>query len=247
MVDCKEEDFLNADQLIPGQNFVCLSFVSPEKILKDKHLFKLMHFLKTKYEIEKTYEEIDEDYKCFLVNNDQPLEKKFYEDQGFHTTVRGLKVRGVYDTQKEAAFRAKTLRKLDPSHNIFVGQVGRWLPWDPEPFDVQNMEYAEPALNTLMKSKRENELKKDMHFAEEKQKRVEDAIKYGKEIPKDNFEDGLYKDDPWTKKQKDAQKTDESTTEESKETTETTETTDSSKLSKEDEDELSKAIDELEK
>ena len=33
--------------------------------------------------------------------------------------------------------RAKMLRKMDPNHNVFVGQVGFWLPWDPDPFDVQ--------------------------------------------------------------------------------------------------------------
>ena len=27
-----EEDFLNVDNPVPGQNFVCLSFLSPEKI-----------------------------------------------------------------------------------------------------------------------------------------------------------------------------------------------------------------------
>ena len=31
-----KEDFLEVDPKIPGQNFVCLSFVSPEKVLKQK-------------------------------------------------------------------------------------------------------------------------------------------------------------------------------------------------------------------
>lgn len=31
-----EEDFLTVDAEIPGQKFVCLSFVSPEKILDKK-------------------------------------------------------------------------------------------------------------------------------------------------------------------------------------------------------------------
>ena len=33
------EDYLEVDNPIPGQNFVCLSFVSPEKILKQKNTF----------------------------------------------------------------------------------------------------------------------------------------------------------------------------------------------------------------
>ena len=33
-----QEDFLEVDQKIPGQNFVCLSFISTDKVLKDKKL-----------------------------------------------------------------------------------------------------------------------------------------------------------------------------------------------------------------
>ena len=32
----QEEDFLSVDTPIPGQNYVCLSFVSPEKMIKSK-------------------------------------------------------------------------------------------------------------------------------------------------------------------------------------------------------------------
>ena len=46
VVETKEEDFLTPYQSIPGQNYVCLSFVSPEKYLKQKQVYKLLHFLK---------------------------------------------------------------------------------------------------------------------------------------------------------------------------------------------------------
>jgi len=39
------EDFLSVDNSIPGQNFVCLSFVSPETLLKKKETFILHKFL----------------------------------------------------------------------------------------------------------------------------------------------------------------------------------------------------------
>ena len=39
------EDFLEVDSKIPGQNYVCLSFVSPEKVLKDKNMYFLSKFL----------------------------------------------------------------------------------------------------------------------------------------------------------------------------------------------------------
>ena len=37
---------------------------------------------------------------------------------------------------------------------MFLQTVGFWLPWDPDPFDIQEMEYMETELNTLMKSKK---------------------------------------------------------------------------------------------
>ena len=39
-----KEDFLSVDPAIPGQKFVCLSFVSPEKVLEDKHLYYMWHY-----------------------------------------------------------------------------------------------------------------------------------------------------------------------------------------------------------
>ena len=40
------EDFLEVEQKIPGQNYVCLSFISPENIIKNKELYKVKYFLK---------------------------------------------------------------------------------------------------------------------------------------------------------------------------------------------------------
>ena len=33
------EDYLEEDKPIPGQKYVCLSFISPEKVLDDKNTF----------------------------------------------------------------------------------------------------------------------------------------------------------------------------------------------------------------
>ena len=41
-----EEDFLSVDTPIPGQNYTCLSFVSPEKELANKNIFMIHNFLK---------------------------------------------------------------------------------------------------------------------------------------------------------------------------------------------------------
>jgi hypothetical protein len=80
---------------------------------------------------------LKEAYDDFLYVNRSKLEDEFFTKNEFRTTVRGLKVRGV------------------------VGEVGKWLPWDPEPSDVPEQEYAEDQLNTLMKKYKENEEAKD--------------------------------------------------------------------------------------
>ena len=42
----KYVDLLEEDKPLAGQKFACLSFVSPEKILKQKELFYFQEFLK---------------------------------------------------------------------------------------------------------------------------------------------------------------------------------------------------------
>lgn len=161
------EDFLEVDQNIPGQNYTCISFVSPEEVLKKKELFMVHKYLKTvskKYDLDQ--DKVEEEFKDFMYVNSEKLEKEFYQDNDFRTTVRGVKVRGTYDTLREAQVRAKVLQKRDPNFNVYVGQVGFWLPWDPNPHKVDNQEYAEGELNNLVQKYRENQSKKDAHFQE---------------------------------------------------------------------------------
>ena len=71
---------------------------------------------------------LKEDYDDFVFKNKAKLEDEFYAKNDFRTTVRGLKVRGVYSSQAEAVARSKKLQRLDTLHNIFVGEIGKWLP-----------------------------------------------------------------------------------------------------------------------
>lgn len=100
---------------------------------------------------------LKESYDEFMFKNRTKLEDEFYAKNDFRTTVRGVKIRGSYSSHEEAVARSKKLQRTDPVHNIFVGEVGKWLPWDPEPSDIKEQEYAEDKLNTLMKKYRENE------------------------------------------------------------------------------------------
>lgn len=222
MVNGKENhkyvDILETDKPIAGQNFVCMSFVSPEKILKQKEIFFFEEFLKN-WEFNKSMEKflqfvnfisykynvsfedlsndfkdfvqeekdnlakssLDDDYKTYLDNHEEELQKKFDIANNFQTSTRGLKIRGVYPTQEEAELRCKMLREVDPNHDILVGPVGTWMPWDPEAYKTGRVEYMEEELNQLMHEKQKNEANAKTAFEqrvkETKQKAIEENIK----------------------------------------------------------------------
>ena len=96
-----------------------------------------------------------------------------------------MKIRGVYATQGEAELRCKLLREVDPNHNVYVGPVGMWMPWDPEAYKTGRVEYMEEELNQLMSEKNKNEEKAKQEFEkrvlETKRKAIEENIKLAKE------------------------------------------------------------------
>lgn len=256
------EDYLDTDPAIRGQEYCCLSFISPEKVLQKKDLFFFREFMKfyeakirfdtlesflaqnanehndrveksrheltglfggmdlsglspetksrlhdyqesldntlasAKVNLQDTFdsfreyvsqnrdvmaskENIQKAYDDFMFNKEEELDDRFHQENDFRTSVRGLKVRGVYSTHKEACARAKKLQKNDPVHNVFVGQVGYWLPWDPDPSRVGDQEYAEKELNELMKKYKENDTKRKEIFENEKNERVRAAREEG--------------------------------------------------------------------
>jgi len=214
----KYVDLLEEDKPIANQKFVCVSFVSPENILKKKELFFFEEFLKKwdlnksmekfvqflnfvsfKYkltfdDVMKDFEEFvkdekdaitkstfEDDYKTFVDKNEEDLEKSFGITHNFQTHTRGLKVRGIYPSMEEAELRCKMLREIDPNHDVFVGPVGMWMPWEPEAYKTGRVEYLEEELNQLMSEKNKNEVNAKESFEqrvkESKRKAIEDNIK----------------------------------------------------------------------
>ena len=214
----KYVDLLEEDKQIAGQKFVCVSFCSPETILKKKELFFFEEFLK-KWDFNKSMEKfvqflnflsfkynvsfddvsndfkdfvkeeksnltgkaLEDEYKTFLDNNEEELEKQFNLTNNFQTSTRGIKIRGSYPTQEEAELRCKMLREVDDKHDIFVGPVGMWMPWDPEAYKTGRVEYMEEELNQLMSEKQKNESNAKTAFEqrvkETKKKAIEENIK----------------------------------------------------------------------
>ena len=201
-------DLLDEDNSIAGQKFACISFISPDKIIRQKEMFFFEEFLK-QFDLNKSLEKftqflnyisfkyhvdfdkmtkdlesfvkeekvnlykttLDDEYKNFIDAHEEKLEEKYKENYGFQTSTRGLKIRGVYPNQQEAELRCKMLRELDPHHDVYVGPVGMWVPWEPEAYKTGRVEYLEDELNQLMNEKQKNEKTAKMEF----DKRVKEA------------------------------------------------------------------------
>jgi hypothetical protein len=214
-------DLCDEDVPIAGQKFVCMSFVSPEKILKKRELYIFEQFLK-QWEFAKSMEKtteflgflaykynlkaddvmgdfkefakeeeaklksssLDDDFKTFMDKNEDRLNEQFGREHAFQTSVRGLKVRGAFSTQEEAEMRCKKLRDIDPTHDIFVGPVGMWIPWDPDAYKTGRIEFMEEELNQLHSEKIKNETMAkeefDRRVKETKQKAIRENIELAK-------------------------------------------------------------------
>ena len=214
-------DLCDEDPSIAGQKFCCMSFVSPEKILKKRETYvfdqfvkqwdfsksmerylDFVHFVAFKYNLKAddlvadfkdfTKEEdeklkkssVEDDYKNFLDKNEDKINEQFNREHAFQTSVRGLKVRGVFSTQEEAQNKCVALRKQDPNHDIFVGPVGIWIPWDPDAYKTGNVQFLEEELNQLHQEKIKNETYAKQEFdkrvLETKRKAIEENIKLAK-------------------------------------------------------------------
>ena len=163
-----EVDYLDVDTPIPGQQWACISFISPEKVLVKKEQFVMKKFIKslvnTEGNITINADEFDTKYDDYISLNTEEIEADFHKESGFQTSMRGVKIRGVYNTYDEATQRAKILQSSDRDFHVFVGQVGYWLPWDPNADNIAEQEYMEKELNELMRNYKSNQLQRDMFY-----------------------------------------------------------------------------------
>lgn len=127
---------------------------------------------------------IDDDYKNFLDKQEDKLNEQFNREHAFQTSVRGLKIRGVFGNQEEAEEKCKKLRESDPNHDIYVGPVGVWIPWDPDAYKTGRVEHMEDELNALHSEKMKNEELAKKEFEERvretKKKAIMDNIEKAK-------------------------------------------------------------------
>ena len=216
-------DLLEEDKPISGQKFACISFVSPENILKQKEHYLFQEFLKhfdfsksvqkftqflnfvcykykndfqkvmvdfeefiksEKDEITDNY--VSDEYKNFLDAHEERLTDEFNKKYQFQTNTRGVKIRGVYSTQEEAELRCKLLREVDPNHDVYVGPVGMWMPWEPDAYKTGRVEYLEEQLNELMSEKNRNEVQAKQQFDKRLKESKRNAIEENKKLAKEH-------------------------------------------------------------
>jgi hypothetical protein len=176
VTDSKKPDYLEVDDAIPGQNYVCLSFLSPETLMQNKEAFKCVKFLQSYCKDKKLkFEDVYSSYQDFTYKYEDKLQRDFDEQNDFQTSVRGLKVRGVFDTRQAAEDRAKKLSLRDSGFHTFVGQVGYWLPWDPNADKVADEVFQDSQLNDMMEKYQENNINRDIFYEEQKREKVKAA------------------------------------------------------------------------
>ena len=106
------------------------------------------------------YTEID------CLNEDPPVRGQkfvllsFISPEGImNCKVRGLMVRGSYATYEEAQAAVEKLKKIDKYFDVFIGEVGKWLPWNPSTKQVEEVKYRNKNLNKIMKKIHESDTK----------------------------------------------------------------------------------------
>ena len=164
-----------------------LHFASDKFNLKiDVLLNDYQEFLKDE-EAELRAESVLDDYKSFLDLNEERLAEQFNKENKFQTSVRGLKIRTpTVGTLEEAESLVKKVRERDPTHDIYIGQVGKWMPWDPEAYKTGRVEYLEEKLNELHHAKIKNEELAKMEFDKRVKEAKFKAIKENVELAKKN-------------------------------------------------------------
>ena len=199
------QDYLDEDPPLRGQSYACVSFLSPEDVLAQKDVFYVSKFLddlsghldtlfenlKTTYPekasvidaLRETHghffkeSELQDQFRFFKAKHGQHIEKIFHEKNEFRTSVRGFKVRGVFDTVKEAEIRAQVLKRHGDKHNIYVAQMGCWVPWDPQADQIAEQKYTgSEALNQLMAKYNENMNLRNEFYEERKADKIKTAM-----------------------------------------------------------------------
>jgi len=149
------------------------------------------------------YTEVDK------LDEDEPIQNQMYYIASFvspegvmNCKVRGLKIRGVFPNMDEANKYVEKLKKKDKYFDIYIGEVGKWNPWNADANQVDAVKYRNKKLDKIMsETHKQKQQEKDLNTLNElvgrtkqivtdskvnHKKRVTDSIKTTAELAASN-------------------------------------------------------------
>ena len=81
----------------------------------------------------------------------------------------GIKIRGAFANRDEAANHAKRLQKEDPTFDIYVVDMYKWLLIPPDSAKIEDVHYTNEKLEEIMSGYKENHAQAARMFQERKQ------------------------------------------------------------------------------
>lgn len=93
----------------------------------------------------------------------------------------GIKIRGAFATRDEAANHAKRLQKEDPTFDIYVVDMYKWLLIPPDPTKIEDVHYSNEKLEEIMTGYKENQIQAARMFNERKEAMMKNTVTPGDE------------------------------------------------------------------
>src|SRR6056300_1556846 len=96
----------------------------------------------------------------------------------------GIKIRGAFATRDEAANHAKRLQREDPTFDIYVVDMYKWLLIPPDPTKIEDVHYTNEKLEEIMTGYKENQSQATRMFNERKEAMMKNSLTPGDENSK---------------------------------------------------------------
>jgi hypothetical protein len=177
-------DYLSSDPELPDQRYALISVVMPQSAVQQRELFYVQEFFKSvsdRFGIKpEQLAEVQDLFQTFREEFRDKVDARFAQLNKNMTSVFGLKIRAVSSNRADAECRGDHFQAVDPLHNIFLVEVGKWLPLEPDLHTlIRDQKFAEQQLNELIGGYEENKRAKDQLWADDTRERVAQARKDG--------------------------------------------------------------------
>lgn len=79
-----------------------------------------------------------------------------------------VKIKGVFATLDDAKAHAEKINKIDPTFDLFLVELYKWLPIPPSIDDIENQEYQDKKLNDIITAHHDEQIKAKEFFEKRK-------------------------------------------------------------------------------